>query len=121
MVSGKVFNQYVKDGTTVVKSEIDGLGVWELYTDEQNRPHSLSDGLLYYHRGSGSDPVGTVIVPGLRLLDGVSPVAIEGAGSTLGSLSATASELAPIAIQIQGRLCLDVTTYVAPFKAGYVQ
>lgn len=98
--------------------EIDGNGVW---VAEDSDLRSDVKTLITFLQGSGADPVGASVVVGLKVNDALeTPEEIDGASLTLPSLAGTQASI-PVLFYAKGRVCLTVSGYVAPFKAGRIQ
>ena len=98
--------------------EIDSDGVW---VAEESDLRSDIPTLITFVKGSGADPVGASVAAGLKVNDTIAtPEAIAGASLTLPSLATTQASL-PVFIYPKGKVCLTVSGYVAPFKAGRIQ
>lgn len=108
--------RWIHPTTGAEVTEISGTGVW------QEAPNDIRSDLpitMYFARGSGADPIGTVLTVGMRTRPGT-PVQVAGASLTLPTL-VNGQEALPVRFTPQGTVCVTVTTYVAPFIAEQVQ
>ena len=99
-------------------TEIGANGVWELQASDLR---SDVPSMCIFKKGSGADPIGATVVLGMKIDGAVAtPEAVAGASVTLTSLATTQLTI-PVLFYTKGIVCLTVSGYVAPFKAGVSQ
>ena len=114
----KVVTRVIAPGTLQASNEITSTGVWMI----ENVSYLRSDvpARVTFRKGSGADPVGTVLTVGIRNALASTPEPISGASLTLPSLASTTQSL-PVRVYPDGDLCVTVTTYVSPIVVEVIQ
>ena len=116
-MSAKIKTKVRNQATGEEKSEITDVGVWEvLGIDEMS---SKDPARVTFRKGSGGDPVGTVLSMGVQT-GALVPEEITGAAMTAPTLATTTATL-PVRIYPDGKVCVIVTTYVAPIVVEVIQ
>lgn len=116
-MSAKKTPKVINPATGAEQSEITGPGVWEFANFEG--VSSKDPARVTFRKGSGADPVGTVLSLGVRT-GTLDPEPIIGAAMLLPTLATTTASL-PVRIYPDGRVCVVVTVYVAPVIAEVIQ